>query len=270
MEYLLRSVICILILIIVILAVRLGLMKKAAREIRTAFAEKLQTETNTLIGISSRDPEMRRLAADINVQLAALRGERRRFQHGDLELKEAVTNISHDLRTPLTAICGYLDLLSEETLPETARRYLSQIENRTEVMKQLTEELFRYSMVSLRAGTVAGRDGSVPRPGRVPGLILRKSAGKIHCPSYRNPGNAGPPVSGSHRGHPHFQQHHQQRPEVQQRRPWMCPWGRTALSSFPTRRTTWMLSRREGCSTVFTPWNPEEIPPDWDSPSPDC
>ena len=148
MEYLLRSVICLLILIIVILAVRLGLMKKAAREIRTAFAEKLQTETNTLIGISSRDPEMRRLAADINVQLAALRGERRRFQHGDLELKEAVTNISHDLRTPLTAICGYLDLLSEETLPETARRYLSQIENRTEVMKQLTEELFRYSMVS--------------------------------------------------------------------------------------------------------------------------
>ena len=64
MEYLLRSVICILILIIVILAVRLGLMKKAAREIRTAFAEKLQTETNTLIGISSRDPEMRRLRSE--------------------------------------------------------------------------------------------------------------------------------------------------------------------------------------------------------------
>ena len=42
------------------------------------------------------------------------RKERHRYQQGDLELKEAVTNISHDLRTPLTAISGYLDLLEGE------------------------------------------------------------------------------------------------------------------------------------------------------------
>lgn len=37
---------------------------------------------------------------------------------GDRELKEAVTNISHDLRTPLTAIIGYLELLEEEEKSE--------------------------------------------------------------------------------------------------------------------------------------------------------
>ena len=58
-----------------------------------------------------------------------------------------MTNISHDLRTPLTAICGYLDLLEQEEKSEAAERYTEIIRNRTELLKQLTEELFRYSIV---------------------------------------------------------------------------------------------------------------------------
>ncbi len=81
-------------------------------------------------------------------ELAKLREERRLCKQGDTELKDAVTNISHDLRTPLTAMCGYLDLLEREEMSGSVRQYLEQIENRTEVMKQLTEELFRYSVVA--------------------------------------------------------------------------------------------------------------------------
>lgn len=127
---------------------KIFLLQKSVREITAAFSDRLTTDTNTLIDISSRDPYMRKLAADINVQLRLLRKERRRYQHGDLELKEAVTNISHDLRTPLTAICGYLDLLEKTELNEDARRYAEQIRNRSEALKQLTEELFRYSVIS--------------------------------------------------------------------------------------------------------------------------
>ena len=83
-----------------------------------------------------------------NIQLRLLRKERHRYQQGDLELKEAITNISHDLRTPLTAINGYLDLLEREEKSETVHCYLSQIQNRTDVLKNLTEELFRYSVVT--------------------------------------------------------------------------------------------------------------------------
>ncbi|MCD7802841.1 MAG: HAMP domain-containing histidine kinase [Clostridiales bacterium] len=123
-------------------------LKKSAREIEAAFSIKLSEDTNTLIDISSRDPDMRRLATSINGQLRQLRRERLRYQHGDQELKTAVTNISHDLRTPLTAISGYLELLEQEEKSETVQRYLAQIENRTEAMKQLTAELFRYSIVT--------------------------------------------------------------------------------------------------------------------------
>lgn len=133
---------------IVILLIKIYFMKKSAREIKEKIAERMSADTNTLIDISSSDRDMRALAESLNVQLQQLRREKLRYQQGDTELKEAVTNISHDLRTPLTAISGYLDLLEKEKTSETVRKYITQIVNRTDVMKQLTEELFRYSIVA--------------------------------------------------------------------------------------------------------------------------
>lgn len=129
------------------LVIKLKLMRKSAREIRCAFQERLDTDTNTLIDISSRDRAMRSLAQGINAQLRRLRRERQRYQQGDAELKEAVTNIAHDLRTPLTAISGYLQLLQQEEKSVRAARYLSLIENRIDALKSLTEELFDYSIL---------------------------------------------------------------------------------------------------------------------------
>ena len=122
-------------------------LKKAAREISAAFADRLQTDTNTQIDISSRDKDMCRLASAINTQLRILRQEHLHYHQGDTELKNAVTNISHDLRTPLTAICGYIDIMEKTEISEQQARYLGIIKERTELMKQLTEELFRYSVI---------------------------------------------------------------------------------------------------------------------------
>lgn len=129
------------------LSIKLCLMRRAAGEISRGFSEKLREDTNTLIDISSRDKSMRELASAVNAELRRLRRERLRYQQGDLELKAAVTNISHDLRTPLTAICGYLELLEGEEKSERAGEYLEVIRGRAELMRQLTEELFRYCVV---------------------------------------------------------------------------------------------------------------------------
>lgn len=147
MEHLLLVIIGILLLIIFVLLAKVYFLHKSAQELAEAFQDRLAADTNTLIDISTRDPYMRKLAADINVQLRLLRQQRHKYLTGDRELKEAVTNISHDLRTPLTAICGYLDLLDKEDKSENTSRYLSLIGNRVEAMKQLTEELFRYSVI---------------------------------------------------------------------------------------------------------------------------
>ena len=141
------AVIGILLLIVVILLIKLQILHRAAGELAEDFAGRFATDTNTLIDLSTRDRYMRKLATSINEQLRLLRKQRLQYLNGDRELKEAVTNISHDLRTPLTAICGYLDLLEQEEKSEAVTRYLSMIANRTQALKQLTEELFRYSVI---------------------------------------------------------------------------------------------------------------------------
>ena len=137
----------ILIAIIIVLLVKIHILQKSVKEIEIAFADRLVTDTNILIDISSSDKNVRRLANTINGQLRKLRTERRRFQQGDLELKHAVTNISHDLRTPLTAICGYLELLEQEEKSETVNRYIEIMKDRVDILTQLSEELFRYSVI---------------------------------------------------------------------------------------------------------------------------
>lgn len=168
MEIWLWTFIGIMAMMIIALVIKICILQKAAKEIEKAFADRLITDTNTLIDISTGDKCMRGLANDINVQLRKLRAERHRFWQGDAELKNAVTNISHDLRTPLTAICGYLDLLEQEDKSETVERYLEIIRNRTEILAQLTEELFRYSVI------VSGEKETVKEPVAI-GSILEES-----------------------------------------------------------------------------------------------
>ena len=137
---------------VITLWVKTRLLQRAFDEITEGLAERLDEDTNTLLSLSTRDPHARRLASELNRQLRQLRAQRRRYQNGDRELKEAVTNISHDLRTPLTAIRGYLDLLEREDLSPAARRYLELIGDRAETMTRLTEELFRYSVIQSAEG----------------------------------------------------------------------------------------------------------------------
>ncbi len=150
-ELLLIGAVVLLALIVIALLLYLFTLRRSIREIREQMEEKLTTDTNTLISISTGDSRVRALAAELNRQLRALRQERLRLRHGDLELKEAVTNISHDLRTPLTAISGYLDLLEQEEKSESVARYLSVIRERCEALRSLTEELFRYSVITSTA-----------------------------------------------------------------------------------------------------------------------
>ena len=123
------------------------LTRRAARDIERELGRILSQDTNGLIALSYGGRHMRRLAAALNRELRLLRAQRLRYYQGDRELKEAITNASHDLRTPLTAICGYLELLERESMSEDAARYLGHIGERTEALKTLTEELFRYSVV---------------------------------------------------------------------------------------------------------------------------
>lgn len=134
--------------VIMALCVKILLMRKTADEMRKGLSYRLNTDTNTLIDIASRDKAMRALAESLNEELRELRRQRQTYYRGNMALKEAVINISHDIRTPLTAIRGYLELMEAEEMTENIARYLSVVSERVEVLSRLTEELFQYTVTA--------------------------------------------------------------------------------------------------------------------------
>ena len=137
----------VLMILVVILIVKIVLMRRSMGEIASSLHTILSNDTNVLITVSSGDRYIKRLAVELNDELCRLRAQRIRYENGDKELKEAVTNISHDLRTPLTAISGYLELLEQEEKSEKVEKYLDIIDGRTQTLMELTEELFRYTVI---------------------------------------------------------------------------------------------------------------------------
>jgi len=61
---------------------------------------------------------------------------------------ELITNVSHDIKTPLTSIVNYVDLLKKEDLPETAGEYVAVLDRQSRRLKKLTEDLVEASKAS--------------------------------------------------------------------------------------------------------------------------
>ena len=132
---------------ILLAIMKLRLLKADLDALSEQIDEKLNGDTNISLYVSGRDRQLCRITARLNRQLDLLRKQQLQYQHGNTELKNAVTNISHDLRTPLTAIAGNLYMIRRTDDPAEIGSCLDAIEERTEAMKQLTEELFRYSVI---------------------------------------------------------------------------------------------------------------------------
>ncbi|MDF2963620.1 MAG: two-component system sensor histidine kinase [Paenibacillus sp.] len=103
--------------------------------------------------VIERSPdELGSLARDMNLMVEDLQRrieEERRYERLKSEL---ITNVSHDLRTPLTLIMGYLRLLNDKSYetPEQATGYASIAYNKAEKLKSLIDDLFEYTKLSNR------------------------------------------------------------------------------------------------------------------------
>ena len=94
------------------------------------------------IDLSGRG-EFKQLSADINEITSGLKIAVQNEVKSEKMKTELITNVSHDIKTPLTSIISYVDLLKREGLSsENAPKYLDVLERKSNRLKKLTEDLF--------------------------------------------------------------------------------------------------------------------------------
>ena len=145
MNSILSIMVVILFLICVVLIAKIYFMKKSVKEIELSLKDILKSNTNNLLTISSSDKDVKKLTNVLNIELKELRKQRLQYETGNQEIKSSITNISHDIRTPLTAISGYIDLIKESKENKKKEEYLKIVENKTNDLILLTEQLFDFS-----------------------------------------------------------------------------------------------------------------------------
>lgn len=138
----------IFIIISLYLSIKLIILNKTIKEIENKLPFILNNNTNQLITISSNNKNLKKLVNNLNKDLKYLRKLKLEYINGNQNLVNVITNMTHDIRTPLTAIRGYLDLLETNNLTKKQKEYIKYINAKVNDLTILTEELFDYSKIS--------------------------------------------------------------------------------------------------------------------------
>lgn len=148
-----------MILLVILLAAAVlmlaGLLWRRSRALRQAARElealRAGTRSGNRLHLSGPDQAQEELLAQVNGLLEDQEGERRTLRTREGELRRQIANVSHDLRTPLTSILGYLQLLEREDLsPEDRREALDIIRGRALALQTLITSF--YDLSRLEAG----------------------------------------------------------------------------------------------------------------------
>ena len=108
------------------------------------FVNKNKTEMRITTDIGTH--ELKELANQIGILNNRLKETEKTYLRQDAALRETITNLSHDIRTPLTSLDGYFQLLASENLTAEKREYyLGIIKNRIESLNAMLDELFTYA-----------------------------------------------------------------------------------------------------------------------------
>ena len=107
-----------------------------------------RNDTNKRISFYGKSRSFRKLAKDINEIIDSYDDRHDKILREDKEIKDTLTNMSHDIRTPLTSLKGYFELLDQTDDPDERRKYTNIIYGRIESLSEILETMFLYTKVS--------------------------------------------------------------------------------------------------------------------------
>ena len=132
-------------ILVFILIAYIAFIQKQLRSINRQLDKRLSENTRQPLTIDLFNKTINKLAININRCLKLEEKQRLEGIREQKQFKELISNISHDLRTPLTAIKGYQQLLEKETLSNTQLEKLHTAQKYTDELGNLIEHFFEYS-----------------------------------------------------------------------------------------------------------------------------
>lgn len=104
--------------------------------------------TNELVRTNTHSKSLIRFAAKINQLIQLFKEDQQYTQRREKELKQEITNISHDLRTPLTSIKGFSELLTDRSLSETEKEeFLAIIQKKIDNLTMMVDLFYELSQI---------------------------------------------------------------------------------------------------------------------------
>lgn len=146
--YIMIGVLSVLILILICILIS---YKRQVKDICRQLRFLQECDSNMLITTEMKKGHIGELAELLNTLLKERKKERADYQKKEQMIADIYTNLSHDIRTPLTSLDGYFQLLEETQEENDRKRYIQIIQERIESLKEMLEELFTYT--KLQNGT---------------------------------------------------------------------------------------------------------------------
>ncbi|RCX23274.1 histidine kinase/DNA gyrase B/HSP90-like ATPase [Fontibacillus phaseoli] len=132
----------------VLLLVRLWMIRRELGRMTGQLQGYNEQATGKKIDVALFDAKLEALAGQINRQSHLLLEAGAYRKVIENEFRQAVANISHDIRTPLTSIFGYIQLLESESItPEEKLEYVAIVKNRTKRLQALLNDFFELSVI---------------------------------------------------------------------------------------------------------------------------
>lgn len=140
-------IILVLSILVIFLLVRLIVLKGNVRDIRKELENTRTEEYNREIRLTLLDKDAEALAAEINQNLDYQKSLKMESEQSRRQLEQSISDIAHDLRTPLTVVKGNLQMLEKEELTDKGREYLDISRRKADTLKGMVDEFFELSVL---------------------------------------------------------------------------------------------------------------------------
>ena len=146
MVYLMIAVLTIAVvyLLVRLLSLKVAL-KGAGKQLREINRE---LEENRIVKLALPDKDAEELLTVVNESLQAIREQKNVYVKREKELKQQIENISHDLRTPLTSMLGYLRIMETGNMNPEEREDLQTVIRKAERLQELITQFYEYTKVT--------------------------------------------------------------------------------------------------------------------------